>query len=154
MRNTTLRAVLDSISVEALRKIAVSIELWVLFVVVPRLTGSEQVQPLVSKNGRRYGRDSWTQKEALLRSTAAGGSSRTFLAGALGDLHIDNAINRAACNLLFDKLRHTFQGVRRLSVNFDPGTYAGHSYNAGLVWSADNKTGAPLPVKVRGKVQA
>ena len=144
-----LEAVLVSIKLQALERLSAAIEIYLLLFYVPTLTGAEQIQQLHTKSGKRVKLDDWTKAGALWRCRQAFGSSTTFLVGALQDKHMDAAFSRATCNVYFNKVEKRFaNGCKRLSLNFDPGTYSGHSYNVGLAWCIDLDLATVLPVKV------
>ena len=148
MRDRRLPAIAEIKRCSA-QRIASAIELFVLLVYVPQLTGAEEVQMLTAKTGMRCKLDAWTKAGALWRCRRSFGSTATFLCGALQDRNLDSAIGRATCNLFFKKLDKEFKpGCRRLCIQFDPGSYSGHSYNLGLAWCLDTDIATALPSKV------
>ena len=143
-----MRDLLCCIGRAVLERLCTGIELWLLLRYVPTMTGSEVVNPILKKDGSRTRRDSWSKAVALFNAQAATGSTTTFLAGALGDKHIDSAICRSCANIYLGKLGAKMSENRRWSIAWDPGGYSGHQYNVGLAWTADSKLAVTLPVKV------
>ena len=153
-----LRALLDSIKQEANKVLSLGIEVWLLAQYIPaEMSGRETVATILTKSGRQQiRRNDFSKAVALLRSSAAGGSSGAYMAGALGDAAVDNAMTRAMCSVFFDDLNTVFGGgqVRRLSWAWDPGSYGGVQYSVGVCHSLDNNRGAILPVMVRCQAKA
>ena len=146
--SNTATDILHSLRIHALSRLSVCIDVWLLVVYAPQMTGLEVIQPLLSKGGGRQRMDDWTKCGALYRARQAHGSSSTFLEGALRDKNLDAAITRASCNIYLSKLGEQQAHQRRWSIAWDPGTYSGHQYNIGLAYSPDSGKAMTLPVKV------
>ena len=140
---------MSSLAREANNAIATCIELWLLQIYVPSVTGLERVQILLGKSGRQRVRmDSYTKAGALWKCKQSHGSTSTFLAAALDDPKLDCAINRAVANIYLGKVSSVFADTRRLMWTWDPGSYSGHEYNLGLAYSVDIRKAATVPPKV------
>jgi len=141
-------AILKGIKSEANMKLALGVELWLMLIYVPTMTGSEKVNELFTKSGlRRVRMDDWTKAGAIWKARQAHGSSSTFLEADVDDRHLDAAISQASCNIFLGKTTAEFSKVRRLSLAWDPGTYSGHQYNIGLAHTIDFNLASPMPVK-------
>ena len=145
-----IHPVLRSLRLDAASVMCLAIELWVMVIYVPSLTGHERVATLLGPSGRQRTRmDDYTKAGALWRCRQAAGSTNTFLQAATGDGKLDGAICRATCNIFLRKVSSAFGGVRRLSWAWDPGSYSGHQYNVGMAHSLDIGKAAAIPVKVQ-----
>ena len=58
-------------------------------------------------------------------------------------------LNTGISNMFLRNVAASFTTTRRWSFVFDPGTYAGHHWMVGTVWSICQQVASVLPVKVR-----
>ena len=130
-------------------RFAMGLDLWLLTVYTPEMTGHEDVETLWGETGRHRQRmDELTKSAALWRCQASTGSSGTFLEGCIADKGLDQAITRATCNIYISRVISAFANVRRLHMHWDPGSYTGHSINLGMCLNVDTGCASPLPVQV------
>ena len=121
-------------------------------VYIPSIT-EDPIQPLRTKSQRTKLEYSHVLR-AIQSARDIGGSSNTVMRAKTGRGDLDARITQVTCLTHRERMKVAFRDQRLLSVQWDPGTYSGTSYNIGLVSTTCASIGGEICGDLAPKVLA
>ena len=140
-----------SIMPSMFKAIAVGADLYMAYVYLQNVSGSELSQPpqrLRTQTGRRGRMDQLTLGWTIREMNRVAGSTTTIADCVSGNTKVDQLITHASISELFANNRTCMRNTEQVSMVWDPGSYSGHQYNVSYLMDVEIRIATATPVKV------